>query len=387
MIEIVSWVHFGDLHIADWQDQNYTDFVNLIAEANRYLTAGVDFALLPGDNADDGEDDQYALVERAIDRCRLRVYAITGDHDCAAGSLDLFQRFLSPLPHHSFSKGDYHFALLNSVANWEPPRFGLGSNQFAWLDEDLAIAADDGLRSVLFMHAYPSEHGSDAAALRDLIRRRQVLMVDMGHTHYNELANDGHTIYATTRSTGQIEEGPAGFSIVTLDRSVVSWKFKPIAEWPLAMITSPSDHRLIIDPDSPEQVVRGVIPVRTRAWGDDITSVSLRIDGGRAEEMLPSGDALWSAEWNSERSSDGMHSLVVQARDCHGHCADDEILTFVNQSGDYRRASRGTVDLENALGAWPEKHILGTQLGPNRNGRKWPSTRGARPLAYSRGSR
>ena len=24
-----------------------------------------------------------------------------------------------------------------------------------------------------------------------------------------------------------------------------------------------------------------------------------------------------------------------------------------------------------SIGAWPERHLLGTQLGPNRNGRKW----------------
>ena len=48
----------------------------------------------------------------------------------------------------------------------------------------------------------------------------------MGHTHYNELANDGRTIFAATRSTGQIEEGPVGYSIATLDAGVVSWRFK-----------------------------------------------------------------------------------------------------------------------------------------------------------------
>jgi hypothetical protein len=35
----------------------------------------------------------------------------------------------------------------------------------------------------------------------------------------------GQTIYATTRSTGQIEEGPVGFSIANLDNGVVSWKY------------------------------------------------------------------------------------------------------------------------------------------------------------------
>jgi len=50
-------------------------------------------------------------------------------------------------------------------------------------------------------------------------------------THYNELANDGRTIYAATRSTAQLE-------------------FKPLSEWPLAVITS-GDQRLMIDASSP----------------------------------------------------------------------------------------------------------------------------------------
>jgi Icc protein len=47
----------------------------------------------------------------------------------------------------------------------------------------------------------------------------------MGHTHYNELANDGRAICAATRSTGQIEEGPAGFSVTTIDKEVIGWTF------------------------------------------------------------------------------------------------------------------------------------------------------------------
>jgi hypothetical protein len=45
----------------------------------------------------------------------------------------------------------------------------------------------------------------------------------MGHTHYDEIAHDGHAIYTATRSTGQIEEGPVGFSVTNLDHGVVSW--------------------------------------------------------------------------------------------------------------------------------------------------------------------
>ncbi len=61
----------------------------------------------------------------------------------------------------------------------------------------------------------------------------------MGHTHYNELANDGATIFMATRSTGQIEEGPPGFSIAAVDGRGVSWRFKPLdAAWPFVLITA-----------------------------------------------------------------------------------------------------------------------------------------------------
>ena len=131
---MISWIHFGDLHIAEREEQNYGDF------------------------------------------------------------LTLFRRYLSPETYKSFTLGE----------------------QMEWLKNQL------GPPAVVLMQAYPSEHGDDAIELRAMYRERGVLLVEMGHTHYNELANDGKTIYATTRSTGQLEEGPAGFSVKTLDHGVVS---------------------------------------------------------------------------------------------------------------------------------------------------------------------
>jgi 3',5'-cyclic-AMP phosphodiesterase len=378
MNRTVSWLHFGDLHISGWDEQNYTDFLTLIAESNCHLTSGVDFALLPGDNAEDGEEDQYELVRQAIDRCALSVHAITGDHDRAAGSLDLFQKYLSPALHRSFSLNGYHFVFLNSLAVWNPPQFGLGREQLSWLRDELVDATSAGLRSVLFMHGYPSEHRADANALRSLIDEHRVLMVGMGHTHYNELANDGQTIYATTRSTGQIEEGPPGFSITTLDDSVVSWKFKPIGEWPFVMITSPSDHRLIVNPACPSQVVRGNVEVRARPWGGDFESVSFCIGDRPPAPMEMCAEAAWSRELDCTGIPDGVHPLTVRAQTANGRHAEDQILVLVRHDGDYSRSLRKSIDYENALCAWPEKHILGTQLGPNKNGHSWPSRKSSR---------
>jgi 3',5'-cyclic AMP phosphodiesterase CpdA len=361
----ISWIHFGDLHITDRDEQNLRDFQALIEEANRYMTKDVAFALLPGDNADDGERDEYELVREAIAHCRLPVHAITGDHDVASGSLDMFEEYLAPSPYRSFSIGGYHFVLVNSVAAWNPPEFGLGREQMDWLRRDLR-----GSRNVIVMHAYPAEHGADAQGLGALIRDNRVLLVEMGHTHYNELANDGHTIYATTRSTGQVEEGPPGFSVTTIDDDVVSWRFKPLGEWPLVMITSPADERLITDAASRNQVVRGKIPIRARAWGPEIRSVQVTVDGGNPREMTRDDDQTWSQDWETRTVGDGVHVLRVEAVGIENGA--DEIRVLVNQSGQYQAPARSQIDYENVLGAWPEKHITGTQLGPNENGRHWP---------------
>ena len=55
--------------------------------------------------------------------------------------------------------------------------------------------------------------------------------------------------------------------------------------------------------------------------------------------------------------------------------ATDSIRVYSNQQGRYSVPLRHILDYQNALGEWPEKHILGTELGPNENGRPWPSRR------------
>jgi Icc protein len=379
MDKIISWVHFGDLHITEREEPNYRDFLTLIEEANRYMAGGIDFAFLPGDNADDGAEDEYQLVRDAVSLCRFPVHAITGDHDVISGNLDLFRKYLvddryRSDSYRSFSLGVYRFILLNSVDEWKPPIFGLSREQMDWLHEELLSATNEGHRVVVFMHAYPSEHGDSSRELHESFRRNNVVLVEMGHTHYNELACDGRTIYATTRSTGQIEEGPAGFSVTSLDDDIVSWKFKPIGKWPLVMITSPADQRLIIDPSSRSQVVRGQVQVRARIWGRDSDEVAMSIDAGVTIAMKHLGDLDWEATWDTEAFGDGTHSLTVRTGS-----GIDEIKVLVNQAGAYDCPERPDVDhdvdYENVLGEWKQKHILGTQLGPNENGHPWPPSR------------
>ena len=368
----ISWLHFGDLHVTTEDQPNYRDFLALIDDANTHVAGNIDFAVLPGDNADDGTGEQYASIRRAIDRLRLPLEIRTGDHDRKSGTLEAYQRILESQLWRSRIVGPYRCLFLNSVDGPEKHAFDFGPEQRAWLLDQCEAAHRESQTLALFMHAYPSEHGTSSGDLRAAIARYSVAVVDMGHTHYNELANDGRTIYMATRSTGQIEEGPVGFSIATIDRGVVSWKFNELGRWPLVKIVSPADRALIIDPNSRDQVVRGVVEIRARMWGAaKNAAVSVAIDDGRAQAMQRVGATnLYRWLWNSAECQDGDHSIEVHAIS-DDHASSDTIVTLCSQSGAYEPPERAQRDVDNAIGAYREKGVLGTRLGPNANGRKW----------------
>jgi Icc protein len=373
----ISWVHFGDLHIQNAEDENYLDFLDLITDVNQYLSGELDFAFLPGDNADDGTEPQYQLIRGALYRLMLPVHIITGDHDRKAGTLNLFQQYLERGLYRAVAVRGFRLLFLNALDGRTKKEFDFSTEQMAWLEQELKQANRDALRPLVFTHLYPSELMSQGKRFSQLIREFQVELVEMGHTHYNELANDGRTIYAATRSTGQIEEGPPGFSITAIDDDVVSWKFKERGPWPFVMITSPSDERLITRPESGTHVVRGLVPIRARVWGSSsLASVVCSVDQDAAQPMQLSG-TCWEFSWNSQEVPDGLHSIVVRAETTEGGKASDEISILVNQAGHYHSQLRREIDYENAIGRYECKGILGTELGPNEKGTKgpWPSWR------------
>jgi len=193
-----------------------------------------------------------------------------------------------------------------------------------------------------------------------------VVLVDMGHTHYNEIASSGKTIFSATRSTGQIEEGPVGYSITTVDNGIVSWRFKPLADpFPFVIITSPVDYRLVC---SKNQNVSGRLELRAVIFGSKkITKVNYKIDDGNWFPMIlnPENPNQWTAP--IEIYFTGLVTLTVEATDETGRPGRHSIQT---PNPSYKlpvRVKNGSD--EDSIGAWPENGIFGTQLGPNRNGK------------------
>lgn len=345
--------------------------LEIVDVINTNLAGHVDFCVLPGDNADDGTDDQYRLVRELLTHLTVPVHILPGDHDRKQGSLRAFYDVLgaAPLPF-SISRSGHRCLFLDIVsAGGAGPDFRIGAEQLSWLERQLDSARRSGEMSVLFMHAYPADLKEDGAALLSLIHDHEIRVVDMGHTHYNELTNDGRTVYATTRSTGQTEEGPVGFSLMTLNRGVVSWRFKPLHSlWPFVMITSPADHRLAAGPDHQSSGDSRSPEVTASAWSAaGVSECRCRVDDGEWQMMAAKPDR---SRWTCLRAlPQRQFKLGVEARDRAGNTDIDSIR--VAQNDERRPTPVGDGSDADRIGAWPERHLLGTQLGPNRNGRHW----------------
>ena len=105
--------------------------------------------------------------------------------------------------------------------------------------------------------------------------------------------------------------------------------------------------------------------VRATAWGADaIAHAELRVDEGPWLPMFSTDGSQFSAAFPQGKKA---HRVEVQVTDRNGSRDCDAIKW--DPIGNYDRTPSGSD--KNSIGAWPERHLFGTQLGPNRNGRKW----------------
>jgi 3',5'-cyclic-AMP phosphodiesterase len=364
----VTWIHIGDPHLSHAGEQNEIDLGRIVDEINEvYAKGGVDFVYVPGDIADDGSIAAYELFRSHLDRLHLPWFGIIGDHDVHEMSFANFQKYIASDLHGAFAIGDVHFFRLNAFSKPRPDAFSVDDEQLAWLEAGLERCAANGLKAVLFLHCYPSDLKQGGRKLMTLLHQYSVLLVDMGHTHYNEISNDGRVIYSATRSTGQIEEGPVGYSVTTIDERVVSWHFVELGSPSLIAITSPADERLLTS-RAPWDDSAVSVAIRAKVWSSNpVQNVSARISGNSIALRREDG-VLWSGTTDIASLADGPHGLEIDATESASKKFSSSIRFH---KGQFNRASCALVDQNNAVGEWKERGILGNQLGPNKNGRKW----------------
>ncbi|GAA3763894.1 metallophosphoesterase family protein [Terriglobus aquaticus] len=364
----VSWIHIGDLHMVKEGEQNEIDLGRIVDTINRLFSDGsVNFVYLPGDIADDGSAPAYRAVRKHLDRLKIPWFGIVGDHDVHEKSFENFTSFISASLYGGFILGGYRFLRLNAFGEPRPDSFTLSEEQLAWMEAELAAAEQLKQRVVLFLHCYPSDLLQGGDALRKMLQKYPVLLIDMGHTHYNEISNDGTVLYSATRSTGQVEEGAVGFSLTTIDDDVISWHFVKPDDAGLVAITSPSDHRLLTARTAAAPK-KSSIEVAAKIWAEGGPTAVSAVFSGEELPLRLSEDGLWRAVIDGHRLADGLHQLTVSAVMESGSALSSSIQLAI---GDLPLREVKHIDHENSIGEWSERGLLDTQLGPNKNGRKW----------------
>jgi predicted phosphodiesterase len=368
---VLSWVHIGDLHMTRVGERNDIDLQAIVEDINAVFAGSISFVYLPGDVADDGSRAAYAVVRQSLDRLKVPWCAIVGDHDVHEKSFANFIGTMGAATHYAFTVGKVRFVALNAFDIPDPGSFAVLPEQMQWIEQQLHEASEQGQNTILLLHCYPSDLKSGREQLIELARKHDVRLIDMGHTHYNEIGNDGRTLYTATRSTGQIEEGPVGFSVTNIDNGIVSWRFLELGELPAVVITSPSDERLLTKSDQIGGTAEESLRLRAKVWGHaTITHVQASFERQDVQLRQVPGSRVWEGDLPTAAVPDGIYPLLVTAEDVNGKRAVDSIRVLIGTAAVPPR-KRFERDQDNALSAWAEHGLLGTQLGPNKNGKKW----------------
>jgi predicted phosphohydrolase len=369
----LSWIHIGDLHMDEangWQSRER--LAAIVDEINTQVGTAADFVYLPGDLANHATVEQYRVITDTLAPLRLPYRVIPGDHDFELGDLAHYDAAFPEANRPEAETIAGHRCIFLDIvsAGAGGPDFRLTRHHRNRLLEELARAEAEGQTPVVFMHAYPGDLAADGDDIARILADARVAFADTGHTHYNELLNDGRVIYGATRSTGEIEEGDGkpGFSIVTVHGRVPSWRFKETGSaWPCVQIVTPADIRLVTRPADATQLPRpGDVEIVAKLFGQSAEPVLLTVDGGTPRAMTQSGDSPY---WTTRVALDsGLHAITAQIG------ADrDRIDVLVRGTADIPR--RGVPIAPghdvHSIGAWPERGIAGTQLGPNKNGKRW----------------
>ena len=372
MNKTLTWLHVGDLHMDEADGLlSKPRLQAIVAEANTRIGDAADFVFLPGDNANHATPEQYGHILEALAPLQLPWRAIPGDHDFELGDLVNYEAAFPEAnrPEVEVIAGHRCIFLDMISAGAGGPDFRLTMHHRNKLLEELARAEAEGQTPVVFMHAYPGDLAADADTIARTFADARVAFVDTGHTHYNELLNDGRVVYGATRSTAQIEEdgGAPGYALVTVHDRVPSWRFKRLGTaWPFVQIVAPADYRMVTRPADPQQVPRpGTVEIVAKIYGRIDEPVTLRL--GDREQAVTDADDPAQVRATIELPA-GLHRITVS-------CGEDTdvVEILVRDVTDIPR--RGVPiapgqDL-HAIGAWPEHGIAGTQLGPNKNGRHW----------------
>jgi len=295
-----------------------------------------DFVQFIGDNVQDATEAQFRLFNEIRGRLEVPHFAMIGDHDVKDDPLATrFRRHVGE-PYGTISLRGFKFIRLNTQ---ESRPVGLSAEQVDWLRVEVDSALAVGERVVLFQHNYPYQvwedfDGPGIDEWRAIVQTRRVEAIVCGHTHYRQVANDGRNVVIATRSIGDPEGGPPGYTLLCVRGDDLAATFRSVEDrGPIVLVTHPRERLLAT---GPRHIVSGPDYVVVRIWsGSHIRAVRYRIDETVWAGLKPSSDGHWSGPLPGDRLAKGEHILeavAIAADDIEGY---QRVVFMVDPTGRY----------------------------------------------------
>ncbi len=330
----ILFVWPGDLHLETADRENYRVSKWMVDEVNNLIQP--DFVQFAGDNVQHATTEQFQLFNGLCRELTVPWYPLVGDHDVHHDpQASAYQSHVGEL-YGAFSRNGFRFIRLDTM-EFKPQ--GMSPQQLLWFQFQVDSAVAAGERIVIFQHHYPYQiledfTGSGMDKWREIVSTRPIAAIFAGHTHYGQIANDGRNVTVATRSIGDPEGGPAGYSIIHLHNDELAVIYRSVADTgPIAMITSPRD---VITATAGKHVITGPTEFRVRTWSSSpVERAQARIDGGQWLALDRSGNDRWKGSIPGDLLSKGEHDLEVEVVDRSGETGRTQIRFMVDRSGRY----------------------------------------------------
>ncbi len=334
----------GDLHLTEPGLPNHRAAERVVEEINQCIRP--DFVQFIGDNVQDATEEQLHLFDELRGRLSMPHFALVGDHDVkddpeASG----FRAHVGPT-YGSTSLRGFRFIRLDTQ---QARPLGISAGQIDWFRAEVDAAIAAGERVVIFQHNFPYQiwetfDGPGIDDWRAIVQTRRITAIVCGHTHYGQVVNDGRNACVATRSIGDPEGGPAGYTLAVLRGDDLAIAFRSIEDQgPIAMVLHPRESILAT---APSHVVRGLDRIVVRAWSTSaLEQVRARVDAG-PWILLEAAGKEWSAPLDGGRLSKGEHDLHVEVRDQDGGLATQTIRFVVDSTGRYTAVPRAEPRVE-----------------------------------------
>jgi len=208
------FVQISDTHIGFKGDAN-SDVAGTVKETIKLVNSMPDkpaFIMHTGDITHLSKPEEFDLAQQLLSGLRVsELHTVPGEHDVIDGpGVEYFERFgkaSSDKGYYSFDHSGVHFVALVNVMNFKANGLGaLGSEQLAWLEEDLR-GRSASTPIVVFAHMplwtiyAPWGWGtSDADEAMSYLKRFGSVTVLNGHIHQIVQKVEGNITFHTARS-------------------------------------------------------------------------------------------------------------------------------------------------------------------------------------------